>query len=241
MQLKFKIIDDTSKDYAIRFLGVFPEKVERLAVAGCDLTSNMVGQIFSGVPPANIGERLGRLQELNLSKNSLNDDVFTTLAKLIKTSKKLQLLVLNENSITFEKEAMIVGFLSSIDSFQINLQLASNGIHNAKHITKYLLNAEGPLPLSELDISYNPITPEELATLAKTYLLKRKQEGFEFQLHLTQLELQEPHSFEFLQEEYRAKRPNTMAIPMTISKHVIRRKGKDIGSTEEELNRSAKI
>jgi hypothetical protein len=32
-----------------------------------------------------------------------------------------------------------------------------------------------------------------------------------------------------------------MAIPMSITKHAIRRKGKDIGSTEEELNAAAKI
>lgn len=213
-------------------------------MVGCELTSNMMAQILLGIAPANIGERLIRLQQLNLSKNGLSDDVFTTLTKLLKSARKLQTLILNENSISFQKESILVGFLCSVVNFQLNLQLSNNSIHNAKHIIKYLINADGPLPLSELDISYNPIAPEELAILAKAYLAKVKQEGFEFRLHLNQLELQEPQAFEFLQEEYRAKRPSTMAtmaIPMTLSKHVIRKKGKEIGSTEEELNKSAKI
>jgi hypothetical protein len=32
-----------------------------------------------------------------------------------------------------------------------------------------------------------------------------------------------------------------MSIPMAISRHVVRKKGKEMGSTEEELNKFAKI
>lgn len=61
----------------------------------------MVGQILSGHPSSNLCDRLKLLQELNLSKNSLNDDVFTTITKLIKSSYKLQTMNLNHNNVTF--------------------------------------------------------------------------------------------------------------------------------------------
>jgi hypothetical protein len=96
-------------------------------------------------------------------------------------------LNLGDNSVSFEKEAIIVGFLCSIVHLRLTLLLPNNKIASAKHITKYLLNAEGPLPLTHLDISYNPVPPEELSLLTKAYLGKLKQEGFDFRLQLTQL------------------------------------------------------
>jgi hypothetical protein len=196
MQLKFRIIDEASKDYATRFLSSFPEKLERLTLSECEITSNMFGQILPGYAPQNISERLTLLQEVNLSNNLLNDDVFTTITKLLKNSKKLQTLNLNHNNITFEKESILVSFLSAVVNIRLSLCLSNNSIHNTKHIVKYLVSAEGSLPLSELDVSFNPILPEDLATLTKAYLVRVKQNGnYEFKLHLNQLEFQEPHSF----------------------------------------------
>lgn len=148
----------------------------------------MVGQIISGYPNSSICDRLKLLQELDLSKNSLNDDVFTTITKLIKSSYKLQALNLNHNNVTFEKESILSSFLSSVTNIRISLLLSSNSIYNTKHIIKYLVNAEGSLPLSELDISFNPIIPEDLANLTRAYLMRLKQgSSYDFKLHLNQL------------------------------------------------------
>lgn len=62
MRLRFRIIDDASKDYAMRFLSCFPEKIQVLTLSECELTSNMVGQILSGYPNPNLCDRLKLLQ-----------------------------------------------------------------------------------------------------------------------------------------------------------------------------------
>jgi hypothetical protein len=240
MQLRFRVVDETSRDYAFRFLEVFPERVERLVMAGCELSSNMLAQLLF-TPSTPLADRLSRLQELNLTKGSLTDDAFATLGKLLKGCRRLATLNLAENCVSFEKEAIIVGFLCAIVHLRLALLLPSNQISSAKHITKYLLSAEGPLPLTLLDISYNPIPPEELSALTKAYLAKVRQEGFDFRLQLTQLEFQEPQAFQFLQEEYRLKKPNSLAIPIAITKHILRKKGKEVGNTEEDLNRASRI
>jgi Ran GTPase-activating protein (RanGAP) involved in mRNA processing and transport len=72
--------------------------VERLVISSCEITSNVLAQLLSA---PSLTDKLTRLQELNLSKNCLNDDVFATLTKLLKSSRKLQSLNLNENSISF--------------------------------------------------------------------------------------------------------------------------------------------
>ncbi len=240
LQLRFRVVDDTSRDYAMRFLDVFPERVEKLVMGSCELNSNMLAQLLC-TPPTPLADRLPRLQELNLTKGSLTDDAFATLGKLLKGCRKLATINLGENWVSFEKENIIVGFLCSIVHLRITLLLPNNRISSARHITKYLLNAEGPLPLTLLDISYNPIPPEELSALAKAYLAKVKQEGFDFRLKLTQLEFQEPQAFQFLQEEHRLRKPNSLAVPIAITKHVLRKKGKEVGNNEEDLKRASKI
>lgn len=155
-------------------------------MAGCELNSNILAQLLFAAPTP-IADRLSRMQELNLTKGSLTDDAFATLGKLLKSCRRLGTLNLGENSVSFEKEAIIVGFLCSIEHLRLALLLPNNKITSAKHITKYLLNAEGPLPLTLLDISYNPVPPDELSLLTKAYLGKLKQEGFDFRLQLTQL------------------------------------------------------
>jgi hypothetical protein len=84
INLKFKIVDETSKEYANKFLTVFPERLEKLVMVGCQLTSNMMSQIFPGYNSINLCEQLTKIQELNLARNMLNDDVFTTIGKLLK-------------------------------------------------------------------------------------------------------------------------------------------------------------
>lgn len=155
-------------------------------MAGCELNSNVLGQLLY-TPPTPLADRFSRLQEINLTKGSLNDDALATLGKMLKICRKLAMLNLGENSVSFEKEAIIVGFLCSIIHLRLALLLPKNKIKSAKHIAKYLLNAEGPLPLTLLDISYNPVPSEELSQLTKVYMGKIKQENFDFRLQLTQL------------------------------------------------------
>jgi hypothetical protein len=84
INLKFKIVDETSKEYAYKFLSVFPERLEKLVMVDCQLNSNMVSQIFPGYDSVNLCEQLSRIQELNLARNTLDDDVFTTIGKFLK-------------------------------------------------------------------------------------------------------------------------------------------------------------
>lgn len=54
-----------------------------------------------------------------------------------------------------------------------------------KVIIKYLISADGTLPLSELDLSNNPISPEDVNILTKAYLNKIKgAENDDFKLYL---------------------------------------------------------
>lgn len=93
-----------------------------------------------------------------------------------------------------------------------------------------------------MDVSQNPFTPEDLNTLVKVYLLKSKEvDKFIPKIHVHELELAEPNAFEFLKAEYWLNKPKAMSIPFVISKHVVRKNGKELGNTEEEINTSALI
>ena len=122
------------------------------------------------LPPYNLAENLKCLQELNISKNILTDDVFATVGNMLQHSKKLHIFNLSENEITLDKESILLAFLTAISSYKINLNLAGNRIRTAKYIIKYIINSDGIIPLAKLDLSRNPFTSEDSSAIAKYYL-----------------------------------------------------------------------
>ena len=109
------------------------------------------------------------------------------------------------------------------------MDLAHNNIKNHRLILKYLLAAEGSIPLASLNLTNNPFEPQDLAILTRIYLNRvRDEPEFDFRLHIEEMELDQPHAFEFLQAECWSKRPKTMSIPLAVSRHPERRVNKEI-------------
>ena len=86
---------------------------------------------------------LTRLNELDLSQNGINDDLF----QFIKVPNNLKILYINDNKITFkQKETQLKGL-----NFLVKLSLANNLIEN-------LLSKQFPESLSHLNLENNRIT-----------------------------------------------------------------------------------
>lgn len=70
------------------------------------------------------------------------------------------------------------------------MDVSSNKINNYKFILKYLVKADGVIPLEELDLSDNMFTKEDMAILLKNYLLKAKNDPqYTMKLRVREMEL----------------------------------------------------
>lgn len=66
----------------------------------------------------------------------------------------------------------------------MDLNLSKNQITNIKYIKKYLINAEGVIPISILNLSYNLINPENLNILTKLYINKYQNKNSNYNLKI---------------------------------------------------------
>ena len=142
----------------------FPsESLTKLILKGNNLGDDGVWKLTSG-----LFSKLTRLEELDLSKNSISDNSLGEIGRCLPTMRSLMVLRLTENNIkAMSIEGLITGVETTEESKLVELDLSKNQIEasGAVQLAKLLCVASSALEI--LNVSHNLIGDEGAMTLAE--------------------------------------------------------------------------
>ena len=142
----------------------FPsESLTRLILKGNNLGDDGVWKLTSG-----LFSKLTRLEELDLSKNSISDNSLGEIGRCLPTMSSLMMLRLTENNIKAASiEGLIAGVEATEESKLVELDLSKNQIEASGAVQLAKLLCVASSGLETLNVSYNRIGDEGAMTLAE--------------------------------------------------------------------------